>query len=823
MGIRSSKPPQGNFDNQRHSSTMQSTKHVLNPTLTVHELARHDHKPKLEDTLDPDARDYNDEPLPKKSAVGQGKSPSSSIRTACSGNGSDKTKSKANVASGRPAHTSTPTPADAARPVSARKGKDAEEFRRHTPTAGKRLFNPQTDSPQTHSRPNPQRKHRKSQPSGGLPGIDPPRASTEIVKPRTPNQLPGFERGMLPGSLLNPKREASDATMGDIESSPLILQPVTRPISQEQLIAEVKGIYAGLVMIEGKCIQVDSKQAQLAREALPGQPPKLNMEQWSALTALHRTLLQEHHDFFLASQHPSATPAVKRLATKYLMPARLWKHGIHAYLELLRARLPDCLDHMLAFIYLAYSMMTLLYETVPAFKETWIECLGDLGRYRMAIEDDDIRDRETWTQVARQWYVKASNMSPTTGRLYHHLAILARPNALQQLYFYGKALSVPEPFAAAKESVLTLFEPILETNQTNRRFPPVVIAYIKLHAIIFTRRQIGVYDATMAEYTNLLDKHIDRVNKRFLEQGYCFSISECIALLGYGSSTNRLTRFLSPVISSEAPDVEMGGIVSQASLSNESAFDLALSLFINTASIILARPTDPNVLSYIHCILVFLYHVSGSSQAFQIFENRFPWQPLATILNYQLQMYKNYSRIEGEQIPVGSEADFRPFPEDFAMRGLSWTQSYYPKGWFDNKNIDDENQYKDDASVDSEFRPERILWLGCRLANRVDCMKYNPVEHKFFVPGYNRASPLEQEVDNQEVDKQEVYSDTDSITLCGPDDMSIASSRTPLWDADSGRPDGAVKEDPVPNLEERRDTTMMVDSEHMEPSRENAT
>jgi hypothetical protein len=84
------------------------------------------------------------------------------------------------------------------------------------------------------------------------------------------------------------------------------------------------------------------------------------------------------------------------------MPARLWRHGIHSLLELLRNRLPDSLNHMLAFIYLAYSTMTLLYETVPAFEETWIECLGDLGRYRMAIEDNEIRDREVWTQVARR-------------------------------------------------------------------------------------------------------------------------------------------------------------------------------------------------------------------------------------------------------------------------------------------------------------------------------------------------------------------------------------------------------------------------------------
>jgi hypothetical protein len=55
----------------------------------------------------------------------------------------------------------------------------------------------------------------------------------------------------------------------------IILQPETRPISQEQLVAEVKGIYAGLVMVEAKCIEVDNKQATLA-QADPGAQPKLN-------------------------------------------------------------------------------------------------------------------------------------------------------------------------------------------------------------------------------------------------------------------------------------------------------------------------------------------------------------------------------------------------------------------------------------------------------------------------------------------------------------------------------------------------------------------
>ena len=204
----------------------------------------------------------------------------------------------------------------------------------------------------------------------------------------------------------------SETSETSVDEPELLLQPETRPISHEQLVVEVKGIYAGLVMVEAKCIDVDDKQTIAAQEKDPSKQSNLSFEQWSALIALHKTLLHEHHDFFLASQHPSASPALSRLAAKYSMPARMWRHGIHAFLEVLRHRLPASLDHMLAFIYIAYSMMALLYETVPSFEDTWIECLGDLGRYRMAIEDDDAGDREVWSGVARFWYGKAADKSP---------------------------------------------------------------------------------------------------------------------------------------------------------------------------------------------------------------------------------------------------------------------------------------------------------------------------------------------------------------------------------------------------------------------------
>ncbi|GKU11023.1 unnamed protein product, partial [Fusarium langsethiae] len=355
-------------------------------------------------------------------------------------------------------------------------------------------------------------------------------------------------------------------------------QPKARPISQDQLVAEVKGIYAGLVMVETKCIEVDNAQSSNTDAN-----SKLNNEQWQALIALHRTLLREHHDFFLASQHPSASPALRRLASKYAMPARMWRHGIHSFLELLRHRLPASLEHMLTFLYLAYSMMALLYETVPDFEDTWIECLGDLGRYRMAIEDDDIHDREVWTGVSRHWYSKASENSPTTGRLYHHLAILARPNAVQQLFYYTKSLCVPIPFSSARESIMTLFNHLLSNSPTGLN--PIDALFVRARGILFS----GKSWEQLQDFNKNLDKHITKSKKGWRETGYYIGISLACSLLGYGAESNVLIRALSK--KPEGTDAAMGGSAISETMPDEK-FRQAFKFGVTTIETVLDRQGD---------------------------------------------------------------------------------------------------------------------------------------------------------------------------------------------------------------------------------------
>ncbi|KAK4097793.1 hypothetical protein N658DRAFT_526800 [Parathielavia hyrcaniae] len=554
-----------------------------------------------------------------------------------------------------------------------------------------------------------------------------------------------------------PARTASPppADHGAIE---MLKEPETRPISQEQLVAEVKGIYAGLVMVESKCIEVDNNQSSQheppsklnknTQGPQTGPSSKLNNDQWQALIALHRTLLHEHHDFFLVSQHPSASPALRRLAAKYAMPARMWRHGIHSFLELLRHRLPASLDHMLTFIYMAYSMMALLYETVPAFEDTWIECLGDLGRYRMAIEDDDMRDREVWTAVSRHWYSRASDKAPTTGRLYHHLAILARPNAQQQLYYYAKSLCVELPFPSARESIMTLFEPIMSRtpNPQQAKLPPAELYFVRTHGILFSGKQEEDLEPSITRFFELIDNHIGRSTRRWLESGYHIGIANICAIMGYGDETNPIAQALKIArpSDSESQDQPMQDSSSEIPLPHVDTsrqFPNARRLFNITYDVVCRRFGDPNILPFLHVTLVFIHHLTFCPEAMAHVAPHFPWKLTAFMLNTLIGSSQNVSQAlvhllesdepfpgwkekqeeknegtDGEPRPRAPKR--RPLPEDFSLRGFPFVESYFPDGWFSTEEkIDDDDKYFEVPSMIEE-RKERVVWLGCRIAGR---------------------------------------------------------------------------------------------------------
>ncbi|USP77572.1 hypothetical protein yc1106_04846 [Curvularia clavata] len=553
----------------------------------------------------------------------------------------------------------------------------------------------------------------------------------------------------------------------------LLLQPDSRPISQQQLASEVKSIYAGLAMVENKCIHVDRAQAAAVQDPNTKLPP----DHWQALIALHRTLLHEHHDFFLASQHPSASPALRGLAAKYSMPARMWKHGIHSFLELLRRRLPESMDYMLAFIYLAYQMMALLYETVPAFEDTWIECLGDLGRYRMAIEDEDVRDRDTWAGVARSWYTKAADKNPITGRLYHHLAILARPNALQQMYYYSRSLTCVKPFGSARESILTLLDPILgRTTASFTQALPIDACFIKSHGLQFLGLSVKEEQTSedfvkaKAEFLDGLSDHIGRVTAKWKDHGVWIAVTNIAGWFDYGVDDNALRQAFLIELSEKAkksatiapeesprtasaidqPDPLQPSVASSeigeklTQLTERLTFKNARLLFNDTFSLVLRRVGDKNVLSHVNMKLAFIVSLVSNPYVSNLFDD-LPWADLIAFLNTLLktetQIHQPSPTNQAENIdnlladnlfPAdGERPDELPLPEDYLSRGLIWTHGYYPKNWF-HRERDEEERYLEPAST-VKNRINRVLRLGYALAQHNRWICYENDTHTFKV------------------------------------------------------------------------------------------
>ncbi|KAM5480133.1 hypothetical protein MaudMau93_007661 [Microsporum audouinii] len=552
----------------------------------------------------------------------------------------------------------------------------------------------------------------------------------------------------------------------------LFLQPETRQIAEDQLIVEVQGIYSGLVVVEKKCVEVDMQQLNSRSE--------LSNDQWKALIAIHRTLLHEHHDFFLASQHPSATDRLRKLATEYGMPARMWRHGVHSFLELLRHRLPGSLEHMISFIYNAYSMMTLLLESVPVFVNIWIECLGDLARYRMAVEEVDMYDRENWAEVARHWYRTAADKGPNVGRIQHHSAVLARPHILSQLFYYTKSLVCVEPFPSSKESILLLFNPLLEdeqkqkqTNPKQPRHPPALTSFVKAHGIMFKKESVLSFLRYSLQFFYSLPQHIGRTGEKFREQGVYMSCSNFATLFinddTLAPATNTLTATYTAAIATPAESrvasartywgrcdqtptfLSLLDTIPDSSTTRFSSslcpFYYKVYLSMHTFALILRQIGDKNVLPAVHVSLAFLFTLSLTPEAMHTFEPLIPFRDIVTFLNTLNRQRVSESKIAGDEFPLPECQDVRVryhLPEDFALRGLDWARLYFPDGHFVNQELAEDEERMLELPSTALVRTERCLWLGYRLASMDRWFTYDPSLRRFkikdLVPQLERCS-----------------------------------------------------------------------------------
>lgn len=171
-----------------------------------------------------------------------------------------------------------------------------------------------------------------------------------------------------------------ELTSGRPESAAqLSLQPETGPISHEQLTLEIKGIYAGLVMVDTKCIDVDERQSISTQAVTPRLGRNVD-EQWQNILALYRTLVHEFVELLMAFQHLSATRTLSRSTPGYTMPARMWRQDLYRFLEVLQHWLHKFAEEILSPVHVAYIMMTLFLGGLRRFRNIRTKYFGNIDR-----------------------------------------------------------------------------------------------------------------------------------------------------------------------------------------------------------------------------------------------------------------------------------------------------------------------------------------------------------------------------------------------------------------------------------------------------------
>lgn len=485
--------------------------------------------------------------------------------------------------------------------------------------------------------------------------------------------------------------------------------------SPEQVSAGAGGISLSIDMVERKCIAIDKNLFE-TREILDNQ-------QWQGLSALHHRLLQEYYNFLVFSQYPSPSSELHKPEVE--MTARMWRHGIQSFLQLLMLHLPASLEHTSAFICRAYEYFTLLHEAVPAFQDTWTECLGDVSRYGMAIEED-IHLQEKWTALSRYWYMKKSDKNPATGRLYHHLAVLARPNAVQQLCYYTKSLYTAIPFPTARENIRTLFNPIL--TATKDESPNIDLAFVKTHGLLFTAsnskgeahllRLLVRCGKAKDAFLSLLDPSMN--SQISAESAAFMAISNSNSLLEYGMTFDNTEGTQNVIMSMISLQDTKDDVHSEFDQFRRSEIFSMASRFVEACDSLFFKS---DVLAYLVVRLSFLNFLADQTPAMEYLDSRVPWSSLASKLNSFYLNHDSYDRIEAKEFPRPMEKKHeRPLPEDWILGGLFWTDSLFPSDWFNNKI--DKGERSSRLPSMAKIRQERVLWLARKLASRGKWLTY---------------------------------------------------------------------------------------------------
>ena len=212
---------------------------------------------------------------------------------------------------------------------------------------------------------------------------------------------------------------------------------------------------------------------------------------------------------------------------------------------------------------------------------------------------------------------------------------------------------------------------------------------------------------------------------------YYMGISISCSLLGFGSDSNVLK---SAIVPKRSDEMDVASETAPLEAVPTTTFHQSLSLAVQTLQIVIERWGDMNILPFIHTQMVFIHHLSKFPSAMKHIEQKYPWKLISKMLNYLKRSCKFEPRMDSEVFPGAENQDhYRPLPEDYAMRGLIYTEEYFPLKWFAGEAVEEDEKYFEQASM-VDVRKERILWIGRQIASQGKWIIWKEESATFDVP-----------------------------------------------------------------------------------------
>lgn len=286
--------------------------------------------------------------------------------------------------------------------------------------------------------------------------------------------------------------------------------------SVDKLVSEIQTAYYDISKLEVACSNLI--------EILEKSPFN---DQFVELYHLQTNLVDRYYDFMFLAHHPSGNSFTRGLTKKYKIAIRMWNKGIFKFLDLLRTRVPESHSLVNKFIYHCFSLLGMLVDPPYESRHMWLEALGDLARFMMAIASSGYGD---WRGAAQYWYIRASNRSPGIGRLFHHCAVVCIYR-IDSLFYFCKSLTAVQPFEPSRDIITSLFA----SNQDNEN-DSAAGKFIKMHEILFGSGPMSTVDS-LAESIGWTIENSGSQLYELKHRAAIIAFCDIAALLGYGRNT----------------------------------------------------------------------------------------------------------------------------------------------------------------------------------------------------------------------------------------------------------------------------------------------